>query len=475
MTVLAVGSMLPQRVERTTVTTIKSISGSFPWQADGPLSWPLTSEVGPGLSGVIACETEVSWLDPWSGLLMYRGVPVERMAGAVGFEEVAYLLITGTRPEDDAAGFQQFAAPTSQKEEPEPIYIYERLDEPTRGMLEDNLAQAEGGETAVTFASGMAAVHGALMTVLTKGDRILAHERLYGCTYSLMTNWLPRLGIETDFVDLTDPAVLARGPRKKHKVVYFESPVNPTMEMIDIGAIREMVGKRDTRILVDNTFATPFCQRPLSLGADMVIHSLTKHLSGFGTEMGGVVIASKEYEPYLFLIRKDFGGSLSSRSAWPILVYGVPTLELRLKEQQRTAAQVAQMLEHHPRVKEVRWPGLDSYAWHDIARKQMIDWNGDFAPGTLIYFLLKGGAAQARKACERLIDYMASRSYSVTLAVSLGQIRSLIEHPASMTHATIPVEEQKKHGIDPNGIRLSIGLEDPRDIMHDLNEALGKA
>ena len=148
--------------------------------------------------------------------------------------------------------------------------------------------------------------------------------------------------------------------------------------------------------------------------------------------------------------------------------------ELSLQES-KTAALVAQMLEDHPRVKEVRWPGLDSYKWRDIARKQMIDWDGNFAPSTLIYFLLKGGAAQARKACERLIDYMASKSYSVTLAVSLGQIRSLIEHPASMTHATIPPDEQKKHGIDPNGVRLSIGLEDPRDIMHDLQEALRKS
>ena len=374
-----------------------------------------------------------------------------------------------------ARGFQQFANPTSQKAEPDPIYIYERLDEPTRGMLEDNLAQAEGGGTAVTFASGMAAVHGALMTVLKKGDKILAHERLYGCTYSLMQNWLPRLGIETDLVDLSDPKVLKTSLKKKHKVVYFETPVNPTMEMIDIGAVKKMIGKQGAKIIVDNTFATPFCQRPLELGADLVVHSLTKHLSGFGTEMGGVVIADKSYEPDLFLIRKDFGGSLSSRNAWPILVYGVPTLALRLQQQQKTAALVAQMLEDHPRVKEVRWPGLDSYQWRDIARKQMIDWDGNFAPSTLIYFLLKGGAAQARKACERLIDYMASKSYSVTLAVSLGQIRSLIEHPASMTHATIPPDEQKKHGIDPNGVRLSIGLEDPRDIMHDLQEALRKS
>ncbi|MHC4224362.1 MAG: PLP-dependent transferase, partial [Planctomycetota bacterium] len=158
----------------------------------------------------------------------------------------------------------------------------------------------------------------------------------------------------------------------------------------------------------------------------------------------------------------------------PILVYGLPTLALRLKEQQRTASQVAEMLADHPRVKEVRWPGLDSYPWKEIARRQMRDWDGNFAPGSLIYFKLRGRPAEARKACERLIDYMARKSYCVTLAVSLGQIRTLIEHPASMTHATIPVAEQRKHGIEPAGIRISIGLEDPRDIMHDLREALRK-
>ncbi|MHC4225585.1 MAG: aminotransferase class I/II-fold pyridoxal phosphate-dependent enzyme, partial [Planctomycetota bacterium] len=215
-----------------------------------------------------------------------------------------------------ARGFQQFAAPTSQKEESEPIYIYDRLDEPTRGMLEDNLAVAEGGETSVTFASGMAAISGALLVLLKSGDRILAHERLYGCTYSLFKNWLPRFGIQTDLVDLTDPDAVARALRKRPKVVYFETPVNPTMEQIDIRAIRRAIGRRKISIVVDNTFATPFCQRPLKLGADIVIHSLTKHLSGFGTDLGGVVVAAKKYEPNLFLIRKDFGGVLAGRNAW---------------------------------------------------------------------------------------------------------------------------------------------------------------
>jgi len=374
-----------------------------------------------------------------------------------------------------AKGFQQFAAPTSQSEEPQPIYIYERLDEPTRGMLEDNLARAEGGETAVTFSSGMAAIHAAIAMLVKAGDRILAHERIYGCTYSLLTNWMPRFGVETDFIDLTNLASVKRRITKKHKVCLFESPVNPSLELIDIAQVKQLCKPKGTTVVVDNTFATPFCQRPLEHGADIVVHSMTKHLSGFGTEMGGVVIAPKSREPDLFLIRKDFGGMLSSRSAWPILVYGLPTLELRVKEQQRTARLVAEMLQEHPSVKEVRWPGLDSYAWRELAHRQMIDWEGNFAPGTLIYFLLKGNAAQARKACERLIDYMASRSYAVTLAVSLGQIRTLIEHPASMTHATIPVAEQKKHGIDAAGVRLSIGIEDPRDILHDLHEALRKS
>jgi len=374
-----------------------------------------------------------------------------------------------------ARGFEQFANPTSQSGEVNPIYIYERLDEPTRGMLEDGLAEAEGGGTAVTFASGMAAISGALLMLLRSGDRILAHERLYGCTYSLMTQWLPRLGIGTDFIDMTDPRAVARAIDRRHRVVYFETPVNPTLELIDIAGVRRAVGRRDARIVVDNTFATPFCQRPLSLGADIVVHSLTKGISGFGTELGGAVVAPKSMEPDLFLVRKDFGGVLVGKSAWPILVYGLPTLGLRMREQEATAAQVAEMLADHPRVREVRWPGLANYAWRDLALRQMQDYDGNFAPGTMIYFLLKGRPAEARKACARLIDSMARRSYSVTLAVSLGQIRTLIEHPSSMTHATIPIAEQWKHGIDPAGIRLSIGLEDPRDIMHDLRAALRKS
>ncbi|MHC4550584.1 MAG: trans-sulfuration enzyme family protein [Planctomycetota bacterium] len=373
-----------------------------------------------------------------------------------------------------ARGFQQFAAPTSQKEEAEPIYIYDRLDEPTRGMLEDNLAEAEGGETAVTFASGMAAISATLIVLMKAGDHLLVHPRLYGCTYSLLTTWLPRLGIKTRFVDLTDLAAVRRAIQKRPRIIFFETPVNPTMELIDIQAIRKLVARRKISIVVDNTFATPFCQRPLALGANIVVHSLTKSLSGFGTDLGGAVIAPKRYEADLFLARKDFGGVLAGRNAWPILVYGLPTLSLRIREQERTAASVAEMLADHPRVKEVWWPGLQSHPMHDLARHQMQDWDGNFAPGTILYFVLKGRPAEARVACERLIDYMARKAYSVTLAVSLGQIRTLIEHPASMTHATIPAVEQKRRGIDPAGIRLSIGLEDPRDIMHDLLEALRK-
>jgi len=375
-----------------------------------------------------------------------------------------------------ARGFQQFAAPTSQKGKPDPIYIYDRLDEPTRGMLEDNLAEAEGGETAVTFASGMGAVAAALLVLLRSGDTILVHERIYGCTYSLLTIWLARLGVRTHFLDMTDLDAVERAIRRfDPKVIYFETPVNPTLELIDIAAIRKLRGRKKAAIVVDNTFATPFCQRPLSLGADVVVHSLTKSLGGFGTILGGAVIAPKRLEPDLFMVRKDFGAVLSGQSAWSVLVYGLPTLGLRIREQERTAGLVAEMLLDHPRVREVRWPGLDGYRWRDLARRQLQDWDGNFAPGTMIYFLLKGRPRESRRACERLIDYMAKSAYSVTLAVSLGQIRTLIEHPASMTHAMIPPAEQKRHGIDPAGIRLSIGLEDPRDIMHDLSEALRKA
>ncbi|HVM74368.1 MAG TPA: PLP-dependent aspartate aminotransferase family protein [Candidatus Saccharimonadales bacterium] len=380
-----------------------------------------------------------------------------------------------------AQGFVEFATPESRRA---PIYIYDRLDEPSRGMLEENLAVAEGGEIAVAFATGMAAVSAALGILTSCGNQIVAHRVVYGCTHSLMTNWLPRYQIRTDFCDLTSAENLVKVATEHCRVVYFETPVNPTMELIDMQTIRKTVNQLNSgrseaekiRIVVDNTFATPFCQRPLEHGVDLVVHSLTKDIGGFGTETGGCVIGASSYFNHLMLYRKDFGGVLSPKNAWPILVYGLPTLATRLVNQQKSAMQVAEFLLQQPKIARVVYPGLPNFPQKELAHRQMTTRDGSFAPGSMLYFELKGkdgtpkGAAQA---AERFVDYIAEKSYTITLAVSLGQIKTLIESPFSMTHAVVPEEEKMRVGLQPGGIRLSLGLEDWHDIIADLQDALG--
>lgn len=379
-----------------------------------------------------------------------------------------------------AQGFVEFATPESRRA---PIYIYDRLDEPTRGMLEENLAVAEGGEIAVAFATGMAAVSAALGILTSAGDQIVAHHVLYGCTHSLMMNWLPRYNIHTDLCDLTNPESLAKVAKPNCRIVYFETPVNPTMELIDMRAIRAVtdrlnVGRPDTekiRIVVDNTFATPYCQRPLEHGVDIVVHSLTKGIGGFGTDTGGVVTGPSSYFNQLMLYRKDFGGVLSPKSAWPPLVYGLPTLATRMVNQQKSAMQVADFLTRQPKVARVLYPGLANFPQKELAHRQMVTADGSFAPGSMLYFELKGKDGtpkSAAEAAEHFVDYVAEKSYTITLAVSLGSIKTLIENPFSMTHAAVPEEEKLRSGLQPGGIRLSLGLEDWHDIIADLQDAL---
>ncbi|RMG11496.1 MAG: PLP-dependent transferase [Planctomycetota bacterium] len=391
----------------------------------------------------------------------------------------AYRLKSAAR---GAEGFREFANPEFNRHQQHPIYIYDRLDEPSRSMLEDNLADAEGGERCVAFATGMAAISAALGVLLKTGDTVVSHKTVYGCTYSLFHNWYPRLGIDVVFADLRDVdglrRILAENPRVM--AVYGESPCNPNLELLDLAAVCAAVDevnqgrapRRRVFTVIDNTFATPVCQRPLEHGVDLVVHSLTKNIGGFGTDMGGAVIGPALLEPDLLLYRKDFGGVLAPKAAWPPLVYGLPTLALRARQQQESAQAVAEFLEGHPKVARVVYPGLPSHPQHELARRQMRDPDGAFAPGTLVYFVMEGDPARARERGARLMDLLASEALTVTLAVSLGQVRTLVEHPGSMTHATVPPEEQLAAGIDPGGIRLSLGLERTEDILRDLESAL---
>lgn len=362
-----------------------------------------------------------------------------------------------------------------------PIYIYERLGEPNKNILEENLTIAESGEMALTFATGMAAISGILCTLSVAGDEIIHHHTLYGCTYSLLVNWMPRLGITAKSVGFYDLDALKAAITSKTRVLYFESPVNPTLELIDIEAVSQIVREENSKrgdgrklyIVVDNTFATPVCQQPLTLGADFVVHSLTKNIGGFGTDMGGAVIGKKFIYDLLLLYRKDFGNTLSFHSAWTHLVYGLPSLNLRVRQQERTAMLVAEFLASHPSVEYVNYPGLPSFSGYTLAKKQMRDPSGHFAPGNMIYFVLKGNSPGDKKEKGKaMMNFLASHAYTVTLAVSLGNIRTLIEHPGSMTHSAIPAEEQVKHGMEPGGIRLSIGIEYHADIIADLKSSL---
>jgi len=378
-----------------------------------------------------------------------------------------------------ARGFVEFGDPDAQGQGCEQIYIYDRLSEPTGAMLEENLAVAEHGECAVCFATGMAAISATLGALVPAGGHILSHHTLYGCTYSLMTNGLPRFGVETTFVGLDKPACIHDAVRKETRVVYFETPVNPDLQLIDIAAVRREVdrinagraGDRRIDVIVDNTFATPFCQRPLALGAGVVVESLTKGIGGFGTDLGGVVVGPRSLHHDLVMYRKDFGGSLSPKAAWPLLVYGLPSLGARMANYQKTAQHLARFLQGHRKVEYVRYPGLSDFPQFELAKRQMIDESGQFAPGSMIYFVLRQEAAGDNPGA-RLIDWIAQKSYCMTLAVSLGQIKTLIECPYSMTHAAMPAEQKAADGLVPGGVRISVGLEDWHDLTAELSAAL---
>lgn len=378
-----------------------------------------------------------------------------------------------------AEGFASFAGDIAAEGHAAPIYIYERLGEPNGDMLEENLAAAERGEMALCFASGMAAISAAICTLARSGEHIVAHKVLYGCTYSLVTTWLSRYGIDCALVDMSDAEQVRAAIRPETRVLYFETPVNPNMHLIDIEEVVNIArdenarrGPEDhIRVVVDNTFASPYCQRPLELGADLVCESLTKGIGGFGTDIGGAVIGPKSMYHDLIMYRKDFGGALSPKSAWPPLVYGLPTLATRMTNYQKSAMHVAKFLERHPKIERVFYPGLKSFPQHELARKQMRDYNGKFAPGSMIYFIIKDEAGTGEPGA-RMIDWAAEHAYTLTLAVSLGQIKTLIEAPYSMTHAAMPDGEKRARGLFPGGVRLSVGLEDWHDITADLDAAL---
>lgn len=337
-------------------------------------------------------------------------------------------------------------------------WIYGRWGNPTVRQLEHKLAALEGAEAAVATASGMAAVTGALLATLRAGDHVVAPLAFYGESARLLRERLPAFGIETTFVDATRTDAIAEAIRPETRVVYVESPANPTLQLTDIAAVAELAHARDLTLIADNTFATPACQQPLALGADLVLHSLTKALGGHGDAIGGVVAGSRDrVEAVADLVVKGFGGVLAPFNAF-LVSRGIRTLALRQRQACSSALAIAHFLEAHAGVERVHYPGLASHPAHILAKRQMQ------GSGSLLAFELRGGLDAGKRLLERV--------RVISHAVSLGDVRSLVTHPASTTASTMPADLRRRAGIADGLLRLSVGIEDTDDLIADLDQAL---
>jgi cystathionine beta-lyase/cystathionine gamma-synthase len=337
-------------------------------------------------------------------------------------------------------------------------YDYSRTANPTRAALEACLASLDNGRFGLAFASGMAA-EDTLLHLFESGDHIVACDDVYGGTFRLFHRVLERAGLRFTFVDATDIDNVEKALEGRTRLIWVESPTNPLMKLIDIATVAELAHARGITLAVDNTFASPYCQRPLDLGADVVHYSTTKYLGGHSDVVGGALITSKEglYERLKFL-QNAVGGVPGPFDSWLVL-RGLKTLAVRMRQHSANAMQTACFLEQHPQVKRVFYPGLPSHPQHELARRQMV---GGF--GGMLSFEVHGGVDAARE--------VARRTRLFTLAESLGGVESLIELPALMTHASLPAERRAEIGIDDGLIRLSVGIEEPEDLVADLEQAL---
>lgn len=339
-------------------------------------------------------------------------------------------------------------------------YIYTRLGNPTNTQLEEKLAMLEGAEACVSTASGMGAVSAALWTALKAGDHMVAAKTLYGCTFSYINHGLTRYGVDVTFVDTRDPENVRKAMRENTKVVYLETPANPTLDIADIRAISKIAHEKEgCLVMVDNTFCTPYIQRPIELGADVVIHSGTKYLNGHGDVIAGFVLGRSEFiKNVRYFGIKDMTGAVMSPFDAYLIIRGMKTLEIRMERHCQNAVKVAEFLESHPAVEKVYFPGLKSFPQHELAMSQMR------LPGAMIAFELKGGVDEGKKVMDSV--------QLCRLAVSLGDAETLIQHPASMTHSPYTCEERLEAGITDGLVRLSVGLENVEDIIADLDRAL---
>lgn len=340
-------------------------------------------------------------------------------------------------------------------------YVYTRGNNPTLRLFENRMAVLEGGEGAVAFASGMAAISSVMFSFLKPGDNIIIHRTLYGSSYGVATKLLPKYNIDYKIADLTKLDNLEKTIDENTKLIYFETPSNPDLSIIDIEAVTKIAKKKDIKVVVDNTFATPYFQNPLELGVDVVLHSATKYISGHGDVVAGVAISKDmDYINSLkFEYMCEFGGAMSPFNGW-LLLRGLKTLGLRMREHEKNAKGVAEFLNNHPKVRKTMYPGLPGFKGHEIAKKQMTGF------GAMIAFELDGDLEDAKKFVESV--------ELAQLAVSLGDCETLIELPAAMTHRDYPTEKLEQFGLTESMIRISVGLEDIEDIIEDLDKAFKK-
>jgi O-succinylhomoserine sulfhydrylase len=340
-------------------------------------------------------------------------------------------------------------------------FIYARYGNPTVAMFEDRIAALEGAEDAFATASGMAAVNGALTSMLKAGDHVVAARALFGSCLYILEEVLPRYGVEVSFVDGTDLSQWQSAMRPDTKVAFFESISNPVLDVADIAGIARIAHAVGAKVIVDNVFATPVFQDTLGLGADVVVYSATKHIDGQGRCLGGVILGSQEFirktvEPYL----KHTGGAMSPFNAW-VMLKSLETVDLRCRAQAETAQRLAEGLEGHAKLSRVIFPGLPSHPQHDLARAQMEK------GGTVIALEVKGG----QEAAFRVLNALEI----ITISNNLGDAKSIITHPATTTHQRLTEEQRAALGISRGVLRLSVGLEDADDLLADLTQALDAA
>src|SRR5207249_6204520 len=381
-------------------------------------------------------------------LAIHAGEPPCRVTGALDTPIYQSTTFVSTSADEMAAvyGEEKFG------------YMYTRYGNPTIRALEEKLQKLEGGEAALAFSSGMAAISSAILGYVKAGDHVVASRSLYGAAYNFLNRKLPRMGASTTFVESTRVEDFEKAIQPNTRMIYFETPSNPVLAILDIAALAALGRSRGIPTMIDNTFASPALQQPLALGVTVAVHSATKYLCGHGDAMGGAIVGTKDYIQGLsHEVLRDFGGVMSPFNGWLIL-RGTHTLHLRMPAHCANAQKVAEFLARHPKVERVNYPGLPQHPGHDIAKKQMTGF------GAMTSFEVKGGYEGGKKVMDR-VNLFAR-------AASLGDTRSLIVHSASTSHRAVPREQRLAIGVTDGLVRLSVGIEAAEDVITDLDQAL---